>query len=90
MNEREKTSKGSIMIFERKSISLTGVVDILNFDETAVVMSTELGTLSVEGYEMHIKKMDIESGNVDIDGEIAGVMYIDDTSRKKGLFGRRK
>lgn len=87
----EKTSeKGNITIHARKCISLDGIIDILSFDENGVTLSSELGMISLEGEELRVRKMDVEAGEVVVDGKINGVMYVDHIPGRRGLFGRRK
>lgn len=89
----EKTNEpiGEIIIKSRKNLTVSGVVDVLSFDENAVSLSTALGTLAIEGEELHVKKMDMASGECVLEGRIHACFYVDDrTKGKKGLFGRKK
>lgn len=91
MNAKQPEASGNIVITDRKTIALNGVIDVLSFDESGVSLSTSLGLLTVEGEELRVKKMDIESGAVILEGTVNGVFYIDRTaSPRRGLFGRRK
>ncbi len=91
MNAKQPEASGNIVITDRKTIALNGVIDVLSFDESGVSLSTSLGLLTVEGEELRVKKMDIESGAVVLEGTVNGVFYIDRTaSTRRGLFGRRK
>ena len=88
--ENKSVQPHNVSISDRKSIALSGVSDVMNFDEGQVTLSTSLGVLMIEGAGMHMQKMNISSGEMVIDGEINGVMYIDTNARKPGLFSRRR
>ena len=90
MAEGVKKAKNELLVVGRQSLSLDGVLDILAFDTSFALLSTELGVLTVEGEVLHIEKSDIESSKLALSGRIDQLLYSDDQpSRKKGLFGRR-
>lgn len=75
----------------RESIKVCGVVDVDSFDEYGVVMRTSMGGLSVEGENIRISLLDIDSGRVEIEGRINGAYYFDESKvGKKGIFSRGK
>ncbi len=89
--EKYAEAQGNITLLARKILTTDGVIDVLSFDEGLVSLSTSLGLLLVEGEEMRVKKMDMESGVVSLEGKISAVYYTDERqTHKKGLFGRRK
>lgn len=88
--ENKSVQPHNVSIADRKSVSLSGVSDVMSFDEGQVTLSTSLGVLTIEGSGMHIQKMNIASGEMVIDGEINGMMYIDKSARKSGLFSKRR
>ena len=61
---------------------LNGIEDVVSFDEYSILMQTVLGVLSVDGSALHIMKMNVDSGEVIIEGEINGLFYIDNNSAK--------
>lgn len=76
----------SITICDRHSVLLTGIEDVLNFDEGAVVLATTLGTLAIEGEGLHIKQMNVDSREFGIEGKIFSLCYMDKRARGRGLF----
>lgn len=73
----------------RKHLCLTGVLDVEKFDESSVVLYTELGKLSVRGTELNIAKLEINDleGELVIDGEIDIIEYSKGKRQaKKGNF----
>lgn len=71
---------------DRKSLSLTGVTEVISFDENAVVLSTALGTLSVQGNDLQLKTLSLEGGQVAVDGHIAALIYQE--PRPAGMWRR--
>ncbi len=83
------SEKHSLSLEDRRSLELTGILDVLGFDESSVVMKTSLGILSVEGEGLHIKHMSVDKGEISLDGKIDRLFYLDRPVRKSGLFGKR-
>ncbi|MGM9679973.1 MAG: YabP/YqfC family sporulation protein [Eubacteriales bacterium] len=82
-------SKHRLELEGRKVLTLSGVEDVLGFEETSVILSTTMGILTVEGEELHIRHMSMEDGNLVIDGKIGGILYVDKSTRKSGLWGKK-
>lgn len=72
-----------LSIAERKSIVLTGVKKIENFDSDEFLMETTMGYLAIKGSELEIIKLDTYQGNVSIKGRIDSLMYLDNVNNKK-------
>lgn len=83
------SQKHSLSLEDRRSLELTGILDVLGFDECSVVMKTSLGILSVEGEGLHIKHMSVDKGEISLDGKIDRLFYLDRPMKKSGLFGKR-
>lgn len=81
----------SIIMENRKKLTITGVSDIDSFNEQCVIAITSIGTLTIKGSELHVGKLNIESGDLNIDGHIDSLIYSNTADRKggsvfKGLF----
>jgi len=81
--ELENTFNHGISISERKSIIITGVKKIENFDNEEFFMETTLGYLAIKGEELEIIKLDTYQGNVSIKGKIDSLAYIEAGSKKE-------
>ncbi len=86
-------SKGQhkLALSGRKSCSLTGIIDAISFDVSEVLMETEMGMLMVKGSDLHVKRLSLEKGEVDLEGRIDSLTYSDHTtlaSRGESLLGR--
>lgn len=77
-------SSHNLMMENRKKLSITGVLDIDSFNEHGVIVLTELGILLIKGNDLHINKLSVDSGDVNIDGEIDSLTYTDPSDRKTG------
>lgn len=79
----------SLIMKNRREVFLDGVFDVVGFDERSVSLKTSLGDMMIEGDDLHIKKMSLESGEVSVEGNIDGIYYAAETEEKKGGFFRR-
>ena len=77
------TKQHKITMTNRKSCSLTGITDVIAFDEKEVVLETQMGTLFIKGENMHIKRLTLELGEVDVEGSIDAYMYSGKKSMEK-------
>lgn len=80
---------GDVTVTAREKITVTGVEEVISFDEGSVIMATTGGTLTVDGEGLNVTKLDLTGGEVVICGHFIGMYYID--PRKKSgrrLFGR--
>ena len=71
---------------ERKNLTMTGVTEVLSFDETAVMMKTALGLRTGQGQDLKLKTLSLEGGQVAVDGHIAALVY--EEPREGGLWQR--
>ncbi len=71
---------------ERKQLTLSGVTEVLSFDENAVLLQTEAGTLEIRGQELKLRQLSIE-GTVSCDGKIDALLY-GELRTKAGFWGR--
>lgn len=78
----------SIHIENRELASITGVKDVASFNESEVILMTEGGGLTVDGTELHITKLNLEEGQVIIEGQIIAMEYDDMPVQRGSLFSR--
>lgn len=86
MQQQEKAQKPrmlhNIIMENRRKIAITGVLDIDSFNEQGVIALTEMGVLIIKGIDLHINKLNVESGDVNIEGEINSLTYTDLNDKK--------
>ena len=71
---------------ERKQLTMTGVSEVVSFEETAVVLQTALGNLVIQGQELKLMTLSPEGGQVTVDGQISALIY--EEPREGGLWQR--
>ena len=71
---------------ERKNLTMTGVSEVISFDEGSVVLRTGLGTLVVHGKDLQLKTLSPEGGQVTVIGTVAALIY--EEPRSNGFFRR--
>lgn len=90
IDERKSINTGVIqnLILENRSkLSISGVLDVLSFDDQVVVVETELGLLTVKGENIRINKLSIDTSEVIVEGEISYLAYSDkDLEKNKSSF----
>lgn len=64
-----------LQLNERQQLTMTGVTEVVSFEESAVVLQTSLGTLIVQGRELQLKTLSLEGGQVAVDGTISALVY---------------
>ncbi len=90
MNE-ERRKGHAFAVRDRMAMEITGVTEVISFDEKLILLSTEKGDLSVEGEDLRVGTLDVERGDVRLAGKINGVNYYDSQpvgTGKKGFFGK--
>lgn len=61
----------------RRNCAINGVNDVLSFDVHEILLETEQGMLMIKGNELHVSRLTLEKGEVDIDGRIDSFTYSD-------------
>lgn len=78
----------TIHVDNRMRISITGVMDVVSFNEQDAVLLTEAGPLNIAGNNLHLSKLNLEDGQICIEGELLGMDYEPPETERRGLFGR--
>ena len=71
----EETLPHKLQLSERKNLTMTGVTEVVSFDETCVVLQTSLGLLIVQGQQLSLKNLSLDGGQVAVDGTISALSY---------------
>ena len=80
LDERKPISTGviqNLILENRGKLSISGVNDVLSFDDQVVMVETELGLLTVKGENIRINKLSIDTSEVIIEGDISDLAYSD-------------
>ncbi len=91
MEEIREALEHDVVISSRKRLHMTGIKDVVAFDEGQIMAQNESSDISIEGENLKIEKFDSSSGELAVNGKIDGVLYYASTPQKKkrsivGLF----
>ena len=75
MEERQPVMAHKLVINNRKTSMVTGVLDVLSFDLNEILLETEQGMLMVKGTDLHVNRLSVEKGEVDLSGNIDSIAY---------------
>ena len=79
------------MLTNRRSCMVSGVVDVISFDLAVVLLETDLGMLTIKGNDLHVNRLSLEKGEVDVEGRIDSLTYSETTglnAKGESLLGR--
>ena len=84
MEEKIQMGSHKLTLQNRGSVMLTGVKDVVAFDENQVVLDTELGLLTIKGKDLHVNRLSLEKGEIDIEGRTDSLVYSAGGGAKSG------
>ena len=87
IEERNNIKTGiiqNLILENREKLSISGVVDVLSFDDQVVMIETELGLLTVKGENIKINKLSIDTSEVIVEGDISYLAYSENNQEKTG------
>lgn len=77
----------NLVLENREKLSISGVLDVLSFDDQVVIVETELGLLNVKGENLRINKLSIDTSEVVVEGDICSMLYSEkDLDKKTSSF----
>ena len=77
----------TLSLNERSVLTMTGVSEVISFDDSTVILKTSLGTLIVQGQQLQLKNLSLDGGQVAVDGHITSLIY--EEPRQTGHLWRR-
>lgn len=77
MQDKAVKPNHNMILENRKSLSISGITDVDSFDEKAICLYTQLGELTIQGKELHIDSMSVETGDMTVTGDIWAIIYGD-------------
>lgn len=83
-----KPKPHNVVLEERKKASLTGILDVESFNEKEILVRSETGMLTLFGDGLHNNKLDLDHGQLIVDGFVAGIEYHDEPSKERSVFAR--
>ena len=88
--EEKSLKEQNIVIQNREKTIVTGVEDILSFDDELVIMQTSLGMLTIKGQELKMNKLNLDNSELIIEGKTCAIAYSDavDGNKKQGFMSK--
>ena len=86
IDDRKPISTGviqNLILENREKLSISGVLDVLSFDDQVVIVETELGLLTIKGENLRINKLSIDTSEVIVEGDIYSLSYSDSKTTEK-------
>ena len=78
MDEKSNVGKShKVLLVNRKTGAFSGVLDVLSFDVSEILLETELGMLLIKGHDLHVNRLSLEEGEIDVEGRIDALTYSD-------------
>ena len=91
MEEKQYAKAHKLLLNNRRTGTVSGVTDVISFDIAEILLETEQGMLTIKGSDLHINRLSVEKGDVEIEGKLYAFLY-SDMSHAKGsgesLLGR--
>ncbi len=91
LKQTRSESVHNLILENRRKLSVSGIEEVESFNEEEIILRTsQHGILVIKGTDLHINKLNVDSGDVNIAGDVSAMDYIDQSSKSKGpgLFAR--
>jgi len=91
MDEKKitKPKNQTLLLENREKLSVSGVIDVESFNDQSIIAITDVGVLIIHGSELHINKLNLESNELIVEGDIFSLEYSDgETGKSKSFFGK--
>lgn len=75
MGENQMQLPHRLTLNERRQLSMTGVTEVVSFDENTVVLHTDLGALVIQGQGLQLKTLSPDGGQVMVEGSVSSMNY---------------
>lgn len=82
VDEKKRVCMQNIFLENRNKLNVTGVLDVLNFDEEIITVETEQGVLVVKGSDLKLNKYNLDDTELSIEGTISSLSYDDRVNKK--------
>lgn len=85
MEEKKAAMPHKLSLHSRKEGALSGIMDVLSFDEKLIVLASDCGLITIKGDQLHINQLNLEKGEVELTGRVDSITYSDE-----GGYGKKK
>lgn len=84
MEEINSLQSHKILLTNRQSGTVSGVLDVISFDEKIIMLSTQCGKITIKGDQLHVNQLSLEKGEVDISGRVDTLIYSESGKQQDG------
>lgn len=85
MEEKIKQRRShKVHMEDRKRMEMTGIEDVVSFDPNKVVLESDYGVITIKGNNLHVNRLSVEKGELDIDGTVDCILY-----SESGAYGKK-
>lgn len=75
-----------LQLQDRSKLTMTGVDQVVRFEENLVVLQTGLGMLHIHGQDLKLKNLTLEGGQAAVEGQVSALIF--EEPRDRGILGR--
>lgn len=72
-----------VELYNREKGTMTGILDVISFDENMIVLDTDMGLLTIKGKDLHVSRLSLEKGEMDMEGRTDSLAYSSNESYRK-------
>ena len=72
-----------IVLNNRNQGNLTGILDVISFDENSIVLDTDMGLLTIKGKDLHVSRLTVEKGELEVEGQVDSLAYSSNEAYRK-------
>ena len=83
MEEKVVNISHKLILDNRKEASVTGVKDVISFDEKEILLQTADGKLQIRGSGLHVKGLNLEKGEAALAGHVDSLVYLSKNPHEK-------
>ncbi|MGN0291147.1 MAG: sporulation protein YabP [Lachnospiraceae bacterium] len=91
MEERSAAKSHKVILNNRRNGNFTGIRDVISFDPKEILLETEMGMLQIKGEDLHVSRLTLDKGEVDVQGLVISLVYseVENYGKKtENLLGR--
>jgi len=84
-----KPKSQTLLLENREKLCVSGVIDVESFNDQSIIAITDIGVLIIRGAELHINKLNLDSNELVVEGDIFSLEYSDgETGKSKSFLGK--
>lgn len=81
MDDKKYSQLHNLILEDREHVTLSGVSDVSEFNENQIILITQMGVLTIDGDDLKISELSVETGDMKVEGTINAIVYSDEDLR---------